>query len=1430
MNFEFRAASFELDQNKSIHRIEDRNRGEFAGYTQEKTLNFRESVIVSVLDGSAPPSSNVFVMSNNTKGILFGGGARRVVVERNDEPDIGRDNGRIAGGALGPESSGASTSPFHVNQTGSFCRLSERRGSVVGVSETGAGVGCKSVERLVVPRTVERQGRQGRRSSGIHQHVLPVRRTSISHEYLPEARGAAFVSPAPFDPHATSRLSVSLAAARNQLQPLHSTGSDRDTRCRDQTQNDDPFLLSWLNSVLDPWGHDALSDSHRGRMGSQTTSVVAIHTHKDVLRDRMTRQWMAMGSETRAWFEDPLQKISERLAKNPLKVAKAMEAVVRTAVLKHQVMSALGSYSRVWFEMASDLVNSGCQALRITLSLHEREWLQGLVGRDAGKNVRLQAFSKLSPEGYCRIALHVTGVVLLLDRIFGSTAWSIPVWSPPLFCDETYVSSRDVLQSSLGLFLDEAADVHRWLQRSGYRVSYVQSPKLRPLFGVRNMAVDLRDGVVLCRLAELLVPGCERLKPLYPATRASERMRNVELALLKLGMGDYVEARLVADGNEAATTGLLWNCIVRFELENLLNVNAISAELRRLGGGIVVGCAGTDVHDPYLSFLLDAETEKHPAARYVLWWACCLYNTPKSGVIVEDVVSDHPLGGPDGRRRVLESFLAQYGSGMTIGGGSLARDASPESFTKRVDYLLKPLGKDHGMPRVFSEEELLYSNQPLDQRRLLVLYALLLKRVLSVHHEQRAATVIQRCWRRHVLDQRAPEFARKHLELWINAATVIQRNVRPYLARCRIEASRASRLLFVQRIVRIQAIWRQHSDRSRYQTMRNAAVVIQAHWRGYAARSLARDFSEEVKRRTAAAEVIQTRWRAFSVHRRFSVSKEACITIQSYWRMTVLRRDFVEKRTAAVVMQKHVRHMLVATELRARGSACLNIQTAWRMASRRSKFLAMRASAITIQSTWRMAVDRASAARRLEAAVTIQRQWRAVRQRELDEVAESLQMATADLVDALTEYANRARADLLVDKAESRRLDAARTIQAAWREYLLVQNGSKYLLEVYGRASTTVEMLASAAREDCAARTVQAAWRRHAVLRRISEYWMRVYEKSKETARLNEKYGGAVVKIQAHVRGYLVRTQHAKSPAMAAIRDQLCAATERANALLREGIEDPTTLGNMTRLALEGLCRGSQLPSVRVLRDLARCLGSSTGCCKHFINESGVHHLINALLAFSRDKMREDSVEQALVCIETLAACGRFSDRVGSVLLEMDGEHVKHLFQLLYRLKDTQDLFHALLGALQAVGKSEGFCRAVASSDLSGALCNVHRAISVKQSQVAMYLENLQGSRGSDVSISNATRALYKLERQASGLGSLIRSLGIESGATPGETATVSAPTPSRTANKENPMVCTERRTTNNKKTLPTSVSKNAPPGQHQTRRVLGCISNTRGF
>ena len=1406
-------------------------------------------------------------MSNKPKALLFGGGARRVVVENKEE----RDDEFIAAipaSNFAPEESRGdevSTSPFHVDRGGGFDWLGERKGSERGSdaadAETVTGSGrCASIGRLVVPKTVERQGRlawqgsqtwmgnevgQNSKSGALQHRGLSGRRASISQEYLPEAnhgllvaQGTPLMSPVPFDPRVSSRLSVSLAAAREQTHPTATTSSCGGARAGDGIQRDDPFLLAWLNSILDPWGHTAdLEPPSRRPPGNMTESVVTIHAHKDVLKDRMARQWSSMGGAGNASFADPLVKISHRLARNPLKVAKAMESVVRTAVVKHQVMAALGAYSRVWFEVASDLLQSSESPVCLSLSAHEKEWLCGLVGRASGKNSRLQAFSKLSPEGYCRVTLHVLAVVLLLDGMFRSTLWVIPVWAPPLFCVRTHASSTDVLQGSVGFFIDET-DVSRWLHRSGYQVSYVQPTKLCASFCVKNMAVDLRDGVALCRLAELLVPGCEPLKPLYPATRTSERIRNIELALVKLGMNEYVQASLVADGDQSATTGLLWNCMLRFELESALNLNAITGELRRIGGGIVVGHPEIEIHDAYLRCLLSlgsvaSGSPPMSAASYVLQWACCLYNTANSSVIIDQNASDHPLGGPLGRRRVLESFLTQYGCGMTMGGG-LTRHPTPGSFMKRVDYLLKPLGKDHGMPRIFTEEELLHSNEPLDQRRLLVLYGILLKRVLSVYHEQHAAIIIQRCWRQYVYNQQAPEYARKHLQMWINAATVIQRNVRPFLARRRIEASRASRVLFVQRITRLQSLWRQKMHSERYQAVRSAAIVIQAQWRGFAARSEARARAEQAEVEMKAAVTIQAYWRSFVHQNMFKASRNACLTIQTTWRMANLRRQFTWQRDAAVVIQKHVRRLLVEQELRTRENACLRIQTVWRMSHHRHKFLEMRSSAVTIQSTWRMVMDRTMATARLEAALIIQKQWRAVRQRQLDNVTGSLQLATLELVDALMDFANATRADLRVDKMEKRRLEAAKAIQAAWREHVMVRKFSRYLLDLHDRASVAVQQRATKAKEEWAARAIQSAWRERVVLQRTSQYLMRVFENAKETVRLNELYGASVITIQAQVRGYLVRTLHPSSKVMKAIRDQLRAATERAEVLRREGIEDPTTLGNMTSAALQGLHCGVELPSARTLQHLDRCLGGSISCCQQFIDGCGVQYLIGALIKTSRDRMREDSVEQALMCIQTLAACGRFSDLVGSALLEKNGEDLKRLFRLLYQHKDSHEVFHAIISALRAVGQGTGFCQTVASSDeLSGTLFDVHRAISVKQSQVALYLDSLQSRRGSEVSIANATRTLFRMEKQTKGLAGLMEVLGVDVDRRESDSAgipcTVPASTPARTTITAliTPKAKTGTRMTV-KKGLGASESKNTKSGiaNPTPRRVLGNISN----
>lgn len=465
-----------------------------------------------------------------------------------------------------------------------------------------------------------------------------------------------------------------------------------------------------------------------------------------------------------------------------------------------------------------------------------------------------------------------------------------------------------------------------------------------------------------------------------------------------------------------------------------------------------------------------------------------------------------------------------------------------------------------------------------------------------------------------------------------------------------------------------------------------------------------------------------------------------------------------------------------------------------------------------------MAQGRKVAAARLEAVLIIQKKWREARARRVSSISDALRCATLDLVAALTEFSAATRAELRVDRAEQKKLEAVRTIQHAWRTHYSNQKATQYLMEVFKTARARVLLLEVVAREEGAARVIQAAWRDRSVLQRVSSYLMDVYQTAQEVCRLNETYGSAVITIQTHVRAYLVRTQHRRAAACAAIRDRLMAATDRADVLRREGINDPTTLGNMTRVALDALQRGNDLPSVMILQDLARCLASSCACCEQFINDSGIQHLTRSLIQTSMDRMREDSTEQALACIEALAACGRFSDRAGGILLRIDhGEQLKRLFDLLFELKGIHELFHALVGALSALGKGSSFCQAISSSDdLSNSLRGVYRVISVKQLQVTSYLENLHGNRGSSVSFSNATRALYRIEQQTAALARLMAVFGLEEQE---EEETEGQENPS-TGNRDSQNVSTDWKP---QKAMTT------PSGPHKTpmrRRVLGNISN----
>ena len=190
-------------------------------------------------------------------------------------------------------------------------------------------------------------------------------------------------------------------------------------------------------------------------------------------------------------------------------------------------------------------------------------------------------------------------MVALLDRagIAGGSSGAPLIFRP----GKGISTSAAALQAAAGAVLCEA-EIARYLGRLGYRVSYVQTPKQEFKFTVSNLAVDMRDGLRLCRLVEEVIKdhgapaGAVFETTRFPATRRPDRLHNINLALDALqsvGMsfagicgsdaaGSPV-AGAVVNGDRGVTLCLLWRLILQHELPRLADVAELNMEIDHLG-------------------------------------------------------------------------------------------------------------------------------------------------------------------------------------------------------------------------------------------------------------------------------------------------------------------------------------------------------------------------------------------------------------------------------------------------------------------------------------------------------------------------------------------------------------------------------------------------------------------------------------------------------------------------------------------------------------------------------------------------------------------------------------------------------------------------------------------------------------------------------
>jgi abnormal spindle-like microcephaly-associated protein len=220
----------------------------------------------------------------------------------------------------------------------------------------------------------------------------------------------------------------------------------------------------------------------------------------------------------------------------------------------------------------------------------------------------------IAASGYHKTILRCIMVIVLLDKARTSPETTVP--SRLFLPSAEHKSSTAVLQE-LGRMLLPSTDIIRSLNHLGFQASYQQFPLQEYEYKIHNLAVDLRDGVIIGRLADLLllvpnrlesgVPSSVTLKtgetlqldqsstwPIskhlkIPCRSRAAKLFNVQVVLSALahfgGMSAIVQeisAADIVDGYREKTIALLWGLVGKWGLPALIDWVDVKREIRRL--------------------------------------------------------------------------------------------------------------------------------------------------------------------------------------------------------------------------------------------------------------------------------------------------------------------------------------------------------------------------------------------------------------------------------------------------------------------------------------------------------------------------------------------------------------------------------------------------------------------------------------------------------------------------------------------------------------------------------------------------------------------------------------------------------------------------------------------------------------------------------
>lgn len=187
-------------------------------------------------------------------------------------------------------------------------------------------------------------------------------------------------------------------------------------------------------------------------------------------------------------------------------------------------------------------------------------------------------------------------LIILLDKARECSETS---FSRCLFLSSSpYKSSLAVLQALTRFLLPSCGDVGKAVAQIDCQLTYEQHPLKEYEYEISNLAVDLRDGVRLTRVVELLLypstslddcqwPLSRQLK--FPCLGRAVKVFNVKTALDGLAsthegrqLVSNIRAADIVDGHREKTIALLWGLVSNWGLSGLVDMGDLREEVSQL--------------------------------------------------------------------------------------------------------------------------------------------------------------------------------------------------------------------------------------------------------------------------------------------------------------------------------------------------------------------------------------------------------------------------------------------------------------------------------------------------------------------------------------------------------------------------------------------------------------------------------------------------------------------------------------------------------------------------------------------------------------------------------------------------------------------------------------------------------------------------------